>query len=330
MEFQVCANNYNPYSFTMRAQALTPSAFSGISDVYKPFLESMYHDTVNFSSASTEKSLEIQEEFNKIMEKQGIVGKTWDKCKNALGLKNGSKQVKDVVRMNKLGLLSDEECYERVSKFNEGQKKSLDFVADWLSASAGLAAFGFAVATGGLAAPAALGVAALAGAVTKVAAKKADAITAKREYKTMPYDIVTGAINGVLSPIVSGFGNKITGICARRLGLNVTQGAVKGSAGAFASDFAVFISKLALYPKQIVTGSLPKKLLSLGVGKGLKGITKTVSALVLREIAFNACDPSKNISKNLVFRVFSPAVGLEMEEVLAGKTGRDIDFSNEM
>lgn len=291
--------------------------------VYDPFLSDIKLDCVEFSSANPE----IEEKYDDILNKQGLVGKVWDFAKNTFGSKMGSKAVSKKIELYKQGLISEDEIVDLVNKYAKGQQKALDFVADWGATVIGAGAFALAVPLGA-GVPLALGCAALGGALFKTGTKKLDAYSAGREYKTAPYDIATGAISGLLSPIVNGIGNAAVKTVAGKLGL---QNVTKGVGSLIYRDFGDAIKYFALFPKQELQGAVAKRLAAWGAGKAVRGVAKFGGALALREYVF-AVFSQDAITKTALMQ--SPFVRIlanqgildEIEEI----KGKEIDFSNDM
>ncbi len=291
--------------------------------VYDPFLSDIKFDCIRFSGPNPE----IEEKYDDVLDKQGIVGKVWDFTKNCFGSKMGSKAVTKKLELYKKGLISEDEIIDTVNKFAKGQQKALDFVADWGSTIVGAGAFALALPIVGSCVPIALGCAALSGALFKAGTKKFDAYSAGRNYKSGPYDLATGAINGLLSPIVNGVGNATVKAVAGKIGLkNVTKAAAKFSCNGFCD----LIQSLALYPKQALEGNAVKRLAAWGTGKAFRGITKFGGAFALRQYVFAVFSQdaiSKKILRNTPFvKVFG------QQEILdkLNKNQPEIDFSNDM
>lgn len=289
--------------------------------VYDPFLADIKFDYTDFSYVNPE----IEEKFNDVLNKQGIVGKVWDFAKNCLGNKMGSNAVSKKLELYKKGLISEEEIIDAVNKYAKGQQKALDFVADWGSTIIGAGAFAFAMPLCA-SVPIALTCAAVGGALFKTGAKRLDAYSAGRSYKTGPYDIATGAICGFLSPIVNGIGNAAVKAVGTRLGLrNLTN-----AGGKFAyNGFSGAIKHFALFPKQKLEGNMIKKLAAWGTGKTFRGIAKFGGAFALRQYVFTVFSQdaiSKTIiKKNPLIAVFGQQ---EIIEQIEKQKGKDIDFSD--
>ncbi len=297
---------------------------AGFDAVYDPFLADIKFDSLNFSRTNPE----IEEKYNDVLNKQGLIGKVWDFAKNSFGSKMGSNAVNKKLELYKKGLVSEDEIIDTVNKYAKGQQKALDFVADWGSTIVGAGAFALALPLVGSSVPVALGFAALGGALFKTGSKRLDAYSAGRNYKTGPYDLATGAINGLLSPLVNGVGNIVMKHAAGKLGLK----AVGKGAGKLAShEFGDVIKHLALYPKQAFEGSVVKRLASWGTGKTVRGIAKFGGAFALRQYVFAMFSQdaiSKTILLNSPFvRVFGQEEALKKLEESKMK---EVDFSNNM
>lgn len=320
--------NLRPQSFYNVGISNPYLNFAGKEDasfdtVYDPFLADIKFDCTDFSYANPE----IEKKYNDVLNKQGIVGKVWDFAKNCFGSKMGSNAVSKKLELYKKGLVSEEEIIDTVNKYAKGQQKALDFVADWGSTIIGAGAFALAMPLCA-SVPIALTCAAVGGALFKTGAKRLDAYSAGRNYKTGPYDIATGAICGFLSPIVNGVGNAAVKAVGARLGLKNLANA----GGKFVyNGFGDAIKHFALFPKQKLEGSAIKKLAAWGTGKAFRGITKIGGAFALRQYVFAAFSQdaiSKNIiMNNPLIKVFAQQ---EVIDKIEESKSKDIDFSNDM
>ena len=291
--------------------------------VYDPFLTDIKLDSVEFSSVNPE----IEEKYADILNKQGLVGKVWDFAKNTLGNKMGSKAISKKIELYKQGLISEDEIVNLVNKYAKGQQKALDFVADWGATVIGAGAFALAIPLGA-GVPLALGCAAVGGALFKARTKKLDAYSAGREYKTAPYDIATGAISGLLSPIVNGIGNAAVRTIAGKIGL---QNVTKGAGSLIYRNFGDAIKYFALLPKQELQGTAVKRLAAWGAGKTVRGIAKFGGALALREYVFAAFSQDAISKSMLMNNTLIKVLGQqEIIDKIEENKGRDIDFSNDM
>lgn len=114
---------------------------AGFDSVYDPFLFDVKFDCTEFSYVNPK----IEEKYNDVLNKQGIVGKVWDFAKNSFGSKMGSNAVTKKLEIYKKGLVTEEEIVDTINKYAKGQQKALDFVADWGSTIVGAGAFALAV-----------------------------------------------------------------------------------------------------------------------------------------------------------------------------------------
>lgn len=200
-------------------------------------------------------------------------------------------------------------------------------VADWGATVIGAGAFALAIPLGA-GVPLALGCAAVGGALFKAGAKKLDAYSAGREYKTAPYDIATGAISGLLSPIVNGIGNAAVRTIAGKIGL---QNVTKGAGSLIYRNFGDAIKYFALLPKQELQGTAVKRLAAWGAGKTVRGIAKFGGALALREYVFAAFSQDAISKSMLMNNTLIKVLGQqEIIDKIEENKGRDIDFSNDM
>ncbi len=167
------------------------------------------YSSISFLSNNLRKTLESTKE------EQGIIGKTWDKIKNFLNLKTGSKNVENTIKQLENGEISREYAKKILTKYQNGQKASVDFSASTLASMAALGAVTLAsvIFTGGAALPiaSALLMGSAVGAVVYPSVNAIDAATGHRKYdsKDLWLDAVTGAINGALAPITEMVGGVI-------------------------------------------------------------------------------------------------------------------------
>ena len=210
--------------------------------------------------------LALQQDLNKTKKENGFIGKSWDWIKNTTGWGQGSdKTQKDLDALK--GQINELEKHpenlgkayknitgkdlnakelerfkkgeialkakETVDSYKEGQKASVETVADL---TAGIVSFGaYTVAALGLAAApftggaslvitaGAVAVATGAGAAIKMGIKYADTTSGGREYDSAGYDAITGGVNGLLAPITAGIGGAVSKTLAARFGLQVVK-----------------------------------------------------------------------------------------------------------
>ena len=167
----------------------------------------------------------LYDELEQTKEEQGIIGKIWDGLKNITGLGAGSNKAQSAIEQYENGEISYEEALQKVENYKEGQETCVDVVGDMVSGIVAVGAFALAVPTGGASLVAGLGMAAAAGAGTKIAVKATDAVMGGREYtgKDLLYDATTGSINGLFAPVTNGVGACVTKTVGKKLGLTVVK-----------------------------------------------------------------------------------------------------------
>ena len=172
---------------------------------------------------------ELYDELEQTREDQGIIGKLWDGFKNLTGLGAGSNKAEDAIKQYENGEISLEEAKEKLNGYQQGQETCVDVVGDIVSGIVAVGAFALAVPTGGTSLIAGLGLAAAAGAGSKIAVKAGDAIMGGREYsgKDLLYDSATGAVNGLFAPVTNGVGACVTKTVGKKLGLTVVKEGTK-------------------------------------------------------------------------------------------------------
>lgn len=172
---------------------------------------------------------ELYDELEQTREDQGIIGKLWDGFKNLTGFGAGSNKAEDAIKQYENGEISLEEAKEKLNGYQQGQETCVDVVGDMVSGIVAVGAFALAVPTGGASLVAGLGLAAAAGAGTKIAVKATDAVMGGREYtgKDLLYDAGTGSINGLFAPVTNGVGACVTKTVGKKLGLTVVKEGTK-------------------------------------------------------------------------------------------------------
>ena len=172
---------------------------------------------------------ELYDELEQTREDQGIIGKLWDGFKNLTGFGAGSNKAENAIKQYENGEISLEEAKEKLNGYQQGQETCVDVVGDIVSGIVAVGAFALAVPTGGTSLIAGLGLAAAAGAGSKIAVKAGDAIIGGREYsgKDLLYDSATGAVNGLFAPVTNGVGACVTKTVGKKLGLTVVKEGTK-------------------------------------------------------------------------------------------------------
>ncbi len=172
---------------------------------------------------------ELYDELEQTREDQGIIGKLWDGFKNLTGFGAGSNKAENAIKQYENGEISLEEAKEKLNGYQQGQETCVDVVGDMVSGIVAVGAFALAVPTGGASLVAGLGMAAAAGAGSKIAVKAGDAIMGGREYsgKDLLYDSATGAVNGLFAPVTNGVGACVTKTVGKKLGLTVVKEGTK-------------------------------------------------------------------------------------------------------
>lgn len=200
-----------------------------------PFRESETFNYLNnsdvfmSSNISDSKTESLKEDLEKLRDDQGVIGKLWDGFKNLTGIGAGSNKAEAAAEQYENGEISYEEAQEKLENYKKGQETVVDITGDIVSGIIAVGAFALAVPTGGASLVAGLGIAAAAGAGTKIAVKAGDAIIAGRDYtgKDLLYDTATGATNGLFAPVTNGIGACITKTVGKKLGLTVVKEGTK-------------------------------------------------------------------------------------------------------
>lgn len=203
-----------------------------------------------------------EKRLNKIKKQQGFIGKSWDWIKNKTGLGDGSdkaqkqldserqmltqmrnpnakvnanqfekitgqKYTKANLEKFKQGKLS--KASAKINGYQEGQKMTVDIVADTVSGIAAIPIYGAAVAaapfTGGASIAVGIAAAGATGALLKVGIKAVDAVSGGRQYtlNDAGHDAATGTFSGILAPVTGGLGGAVGKTVATKLGLQAVK-----------------------------------------------------------------------------------------------------------
>ncbi len=226
-------------------------------------------------SFALENKSDIRQEFEEVKNQQGIIGKAWDGFKNLFRMKSGSKKVEEIIKKAEKGEITQEEAKEAIAKYKEGQKTSVDVVADLASGILSIAAFALAVPTGGASLAIGLGLATAVGAGVKIGIKAGDAYATGKEYKgkDLLYDSATGAINGLLAPVTNGLGNTVTKTIGQKLGLKIVkEGAEEVAEQAVKEGIKQTAKNIVLNQTvDVAGGTVGKRALALGAGMAVDG-----------------------------------------------------------
>lgn len=205
---------------------------------------------------------DLEKEFEKTKNCNGIISGMWGHIKNATGigassnktqtqLDNMKKELKSLdehpenlavayknitgrdlnneeltkLEDGKISLKNSSKAAEKVKAYSDGQKMSTDVFADVVSGIIVIGAVAAAPFTGGASLLLAVGV----GAATKVSIKAIDCIGNDKKYglKDLVYDSVTGSINGLMAPLSGGLGGAVGTGVAKSLGLEAIESTAK-------------------------------------------------------------------------------------------------------
>ena len=156
---------------------------------------------------------DLEAKFEEIQAKQGFVGKTFDKIKNALpflsklGCK-GSEEVQDAIEKVKSGEMTLEEAKEIIEKYESNQEIGTEVILD--TATLGIvSAVCLLAGPLGWGALAVIGVSTAVGAVSRVALGAADAATNDVEGDYTAENIKEDAVKGGIIGFLKGLGKVI-------------------------------------------------------------------------------------------------------------------------
>lgn len=183
---------------------------------------------------NTTKQSSLREKILETKNKQGLFGMLWDGFKNLTGIGAGSDKALQAIEKFEKGQISEQETLEAVENYKEGQKQSVDIVADITSGIIAFAAFSVATGIGLAAAPftagaslglvaIGIGIAGAAGSLSKAAIKKTDAMIGGDKYDSFGYDMATGFVNGIFAPITAGIGGAVGKTVAQRVGVTAVR-----------------------------------------------------------------------------------------------------------
>ena len=311
------SNKSNVYTYLQKSQAKGKNPFADNSSIFE--FKGVEHN--NQYTHTEHKANELRESLKEVKDEQGFIGKAWDGIKGLFG--GGSKKIEKQIEKYEKGEISYEEVQKSVEGYKEGQKMSVDVVADLASGIISVMAFALAVPTGGASLVAGAALAATVGAGVKIGVKALDAKVGGRDYtsKDFWYDTATGAINGLLAPITNGIGACVTKSIGQKLGLTVLKEGTEEilEQGAKASLKSLITSQGV----KVSGGSLATRAVATGAGMAVDGS--------LGGAADNAVRAAMN-GENIIDAAVQGAVGgLIMAPVIgggfkvAGKVGHAIN-----
>lgn len=282
---------------------------------------------VKKDSFTIENKSEIRKEFEEIKNQQGIIGKAWDGFKNLFGMKSGSKKVEEIIKKAEKGEINQEQAKEAIEKYKEGQKTSVDVVADVASGILSVLAFTLAVPTGGASLAIGLGLATAVGAGIKVGVKATDALTTGKEYKgkDLLYDTTTGAINGLLGPITNGIGNTVTATIGKQITKTVVkEGAEEVAEQAVKQGIKQTAKNVILNQTVNLTGgTAAQKALAMGAGMAVDGALGGASDNMVRAGLNGENVLKAGVEGAIGGAIMAPIIGGGFN--LAGKAGHAIN-----
>lgn len=228
----------------------------------------------------------LKSEFEEIQSHQGPLEKAWDGFKRITKIGASSTKTQNAIKDFENGKISLKEAQEKIEKYKQGQKMSVDVAADMISGVVSMGAFALAVPTGGASLAVGLSLAALSGTCTKVGIKALDSQIGNNEYskKDLIHDTLTGAVNGVLAPVTNGIGASVTKTIGKKLGLVVVTDGIKETVqqGAKATLAQSAKSILTTRSVDVLEGTLAKRALALGAGMAVDGAISGASDNALR------------------------------------------------
>lgn len=269
---------------------------------------------------------ELYDELEQTREDQGIIGKLWDGFKNLTGFGAGSNKAENAIKQYENGEISLEEAKEKLNGYQQGQETCVDVVGDIVSGIVAVGAFALAVPTGGTSLIAGLGLAAAAGAGSKIAVKAGDAIMGGREYtgKDLLYDAGTGSINGLFAPVTNGVGACVTKTVGKKLGLTVVKEGTKEAIEQGAKQGLKSI--ITQQGVDVIGGTFAKRALATASGMAIDGAIGGSTDNMIR-----AALDGEDLAGILQAGVEGAAGGLIMSPVIgggfkvAGKAGKALN-----
>ena len=290
----------------------------------KPFIPAMHKktkDTVDISTSLNVEAKSFLNELEKTKDEQGLIGSLWDGFKNLTKIGAGSNKVEKAIKEFNSGNITKEEVQQILSNYQDGQKTSVDVVADMISSIVSVGAFIAAVPSGGASLPVGLALSTALSTSLKVGIKGIDAKTNGREYnkQNLLYDVVTGSVNGLLAPVTNGFGSSLTKTIGCKLGLEITGDVLEAGTKSTLKNLIVNQSI------DVAGGTIKQRALALGAGMAVDGALGGAADNTAREIIENKKD--KNVFKAategfLGGLIMSPIIGSGFR--LAGKLGSKI------
>ena len=187
---------------------------------------SIFADNNYATDAISTNVCSLNEAFEEVQNKQGLIGKLWDGFKNLTGLGLGSDDVQEKIEQYEQGEITYEEALDSIESFSDKQEGAVNIIAN---TATGIATASIAVATGGVGA---LIMGAAVGGVAKAGVKTLDRATNNVEgdafdAKEIIKDSITGAVDGMVSAATAGI---IKGpIAGQTVKQAVKQGAIQGA-----------------------------------------------------------------------------------------------------
>ncbi len=285
-------------------------------------------DSFSFANyENSDKAASLKEELNSIKKQQGFIGKLWNGFKNITKIGAGSNKAKNAIEKFEKGKITEEEAIKALEGYKAGQTMCVDVAADIASGILAVGAFAFAVPTGGASLAVGLSLATAVGAGTKIAIKATDAITTGKKYgsKELLYDTLTGAVNGLLSPVTNGIGASLTKTVGTKLGLTVIKEGVETTVeqGVKQTVAQGIKSVITTQGIDVAGGTIAKRTLALGAGMAIDGALGGASDNMVRAALNGENVIEAGIQGAIGGAIMSPVIGGGFRA--AGKAGRSLN-----
>ncbi len=206
--------------------------------------ESIFN-TVNQSTTKEEDVEALEAQLAAIQAKNGAILDGWNNFKEATNLGTSAEKCDKAIEQYQNGEITYEEAEQIINEFGAKQDSSLNLFSNITTSIAAIgtvAAVAATIATGGLAAPAAIAIGAGAGALTKAGFKAADRATNEVEGdaldgKELAKDALSGTVTGGLATFSMGTASTAKTLGAAVKGCTKT-GLITGSISG-ASNYAI-------------------------------------------------------------------------------------------
>ncbi|MCR5266881.1 MAG: hypothetical protein K6E29_09880 [Cyanobacteria bacterium RUI128] len=266
---------------------------------------------LNNKTEIVDSSALLNQKFQEVKDKQGILGSVWNEVKEVTGCGFSEKDCKSMLDKYNRGEISFDEAVEYINKYDKKQTNMSDLGANIITGIASIAA-ATCLVSGPIGWAAALLIGAPVGAAVKAGVKIFDRFTNKVkgdefDKKQLTKDVISGAVTGMTSAVASGVG---AGIKAGSFKLAVKNGTKCGVqcgavAGATSYTTDVMLDKdkyfnLGDFAKTTLTSAFVSGTVGGVVGAGMYGLSNNIGKDVSKTIKETIIDDSLSSSSRKV------------------------------